>query len=468
MNGGRPVNILAGARWQKVLERLPLPEGGRFYAVGGWSRDRILASLERRAPFGEEREIDLVADRGFFPWAEAVFRAFSGSIVGAPHVEPDFLTARLDIREEGELLRIDLAGFRSESYPRPGVLPRTRPGSFLEDSRRRDFPMNALYLEWNPTQKGFRRLFDPFGGERDLSLRTVSLIRPEAFLEDPTRIFRWARLASRLRLSSSVDLLLSLKNALEDPALWLEVGGARVAAEMERLQREEDPMGALALLFSSDVFASLTGGALSHLSLRRKRRLKRWIFLRDSLERGRETDPYLTGASREMFYLALLSALRRRAFERAALALGVGARLSEGLRETLFRPSSWPGGHSYAGLIKESGGDRGHLWGLADRMDRGKILDSLLRCREEELPLWREYLFDGRRLPPLISGQVLRDYPLILPEKRGAILAEIRYCQRTGELKTKDEVLHWLEKRFPSRVRPDGSGRAGEASEELP
>jgi hypothetical protein len=447
MNGGRPVNVLAGPRWQKILERIPPPEGGRFYAVGGWSRDRILASLEGRSPSGEEREIDLVADRGFFPWAEAVFRAFSGSIVGAPHVERNFLTARVDIQEEGELLRIDLAGFRSESYPRPGVLPRTRPGSFLEDSRRRDFPMNALYLEWDPTQKGFRRLFDPFGGERDLALRTVSLIRPEAFSEDPTRIFRWARLSSRLRLSSSSDLLLALNTALEAPALWQDVGGARVSAEMERLQREENPLAALALLFSSNAFASLTGGALSRLSFQRKRRLGRWVSLRDSLDGGGETDPFLTGASREMFYLALLSGLRRGAFDRVAVVLGMGSRLSEGLVETLFRPSSWPGGHSYTGLKKESGGDWGHLWGLADRMDRGKLLDSLLRCGEEEVPLWKEYLFDGRRLPPLVSGKVLLDYPAISTEERRHILAEIRFRQRTGELKTSEDVLRWLEKK---------------------
>lgn len=447
MNGGRPVNVVAGPCWQKILERIPPPEGGRFYAVGGWSRDRILASLEGKTPSGWEQEIDLVADRGFFPWVEAVFRAFSGLIVGTPHVERDFLTARVDIKEEGRLFRIDLAGFRRESYPRPGVLPRTRPGSFLEDSRRRDFPMNALYLEWDPTRKGFRRLFDPFGGERDLALRRVSLIRPEAFTEDPTRIFRWARLASRLRLTSSSDLLLALKTALEEPALWQGVGGARVSAEMERLQRETDPLAALALLFSSKAVASLTGGDLSRLSHQRKRRLERWVSLRDSLERGAEKDPFLTGASREMFYLALLSGLRRRIFDRVALAWGIGARLSEGLAETLFRPSGWPGGHSYAGLLKESGGDRGHLWGLADRMDRGKLLDSLLRCGEEELPLWKEYLFVGRRLPPLITGKVLLDHPAIAPEERRHILAEIRFCQRTGELKTPEDVRHWLEKR---------------------
>ena len=80
-------------------------------------------------------------------------------------------------------------------------------------------------------------------------------------------------------------------------------------------------------------------------------------------------------------------------------------------------------------------------------MDRGKLLDSLLRCGEEELPLWKEYLFVGRRLPPLITGKVLLDHPAIAPEERRHILAEIRFCQRTGELKTPEDVRHWLEKR---------------------
>lgn len=404
--------------------------------------------------------MDLVADRDFFPWAESVFRAVAPWTAGVPHIERSFLTARVEIRQDSELLRLDLAGFRGESYPAPGALPQVCPGSFEDDARRRDFPVNALYLEWNPQKKIFSRLLDPFAGEADLARRQFSLIRPEAFREDPTRIFRWARLAGRLGFSSSPALDASLRKALGEPSLWREVGVARVAAEMDRLQRESNPLASTRLLFSSGVFSSLTAKALSRLSPGRLLRLRRWVALRDLLETIGQEERAWAGASREMFFLALLSGLRRPVLERAAASLGVGSRLRKTLLEALFHPASWPGGRSYEGFIECTGGDRGRMMGFADRMSTEKVLYSLLRCTEEELDLWREYLGEGRNLPPLIGGEVLLHYPAIAPDKRKSLLAEIRFRQRTGELRSRAEAVDWIEASVSNPGSTDDPGLA--------
>ena len=444
MEYGRSIGIEAGARWQGILERLPRPSGGTVYAVGGWSRDRLLSMMEGSGLPSDDKELDLVVDRDFFPWVDSVCRSLAPWTVGSPHVERNFLTAKIELQGEGELLRLDLAGFRRESYPHPGALPRVLPGSFDEDARRRDFPMNALYLEWSPEKRRFVRLLDPFGGEHDLSLRRISLIRPEAFREDPTRIFRWARLAGRLRLASSPSLRHCLRDALKWPDLWREVGPARVFAEMERLIREADPLACVRLLFSSGLLASLTEKALVRLSPGRTGRLRRWESVRELLGSLAKEEKVWEGASREMFYLALLSGLERAPFHRAVASLGVGAKLERAISETLFRPARWPGGRGYEGWRRSAGADRGQRLGWADRMVSGQVVEALLNCGEGEVDFWREYLLQERARPPLIGGEVLLRYPSIRPEERKILLADIRFRQRTGEFQSREDVLGWL------------------------
>jgi poly(A) polymerase/tRNA nucleotidyltransferase (CCA-adding enzyme) len=63
------------------------------------------------------------------------------------------------------------------------------------DLRRRDFTINAM-AERIPTGERI----DPFGGAKDLGARTLRMIFPEAFVEDPLRILRGARFAGRFNL----------------------------------------------------------------------------------------------------------------------------------------------------------------------------------------------------------------------------------------------------------------------------
>ncbi|MGC8499576.1 MAG: hypothetical protein ACP5OS_00160 [Leptospirillia bacterium] len=448
MRGEEPEGIEPGERWRKILERIPPPEGGHVYVVGGWVRDRILAGSagdEGVAQGGNlEREIDLVCDRGFFPWVEAVARALPGTL----RVERDFLTARIECFDGAESLRVDLAGFRREIYEKDGRLPRVFPGSFDEDAARRDFPMNALYLRWNPARRSFDRLLDPFGGASDLKQRTISLLRPNAFREDPTRIFRWARLSTRLGLSSRAPLLKALKEDLSLPDLWREVGPARVGAEFSRLLSEPDPLAALESLFSSGAVSSLTERGLVTLSPGRKMRLERWNAVRGVLREAARKESSLADTDREMFFLGLFFGLQKERFERSVQALGVGSRLVDRLSETLFSPASWPGGGGYPGLRRRSGGDPGRMLALADRMETGKVLLSHLRCRGEERALWEDYLVRGRFAPPLVGGEVLLRYPGISPKERKGVLEEIRWEQRTGALTSFSDAVIWLDQRF--------------------
>lgn len=90
-------------------------------------------------------------------------------------------------------MNLDVALARRERYAYPGALPEVEfTDSLLEDSRRRDFTVNALYYDG-------KEVLDFHGGLEDLRRR---VLRPIAsFADDPTRGLRGVRYRHKLRFS---------------------------------------------------------------------------------------------------------------------------------------------------------------------------------------------------------------------------------------------------------------------------
>lgn len=124
-----------------------------------------------------------------------------------------------------------------------------------DDLLRRDLTINAMAFDETTKQ-----LFDPFGGQHDLAqgvLRHTS----EAFAEDPLRVLRVARFASRYSFTvaaETVDLCKDLVNAGEIDALSAD----RIWTELEKLLSEDRP--SIGLQFLKQVGAANTN-RLVHL-----------------------------------------------------------------------------------------------------------------------------------------------------------------------------------------------------------
>ena len=426
-----------GSQWRQILERIPAPCGGRFYVVGGWVRDLLLLG-----PFSLGADIDLVSEGDLVSWSRAVGEAFGSEV----RLETEFLTARTEVvGEGGKTVRIDLARFRREVYDIPGVLPRVFPGSIEDDAGRRDFSMNAVFLEWSRDKKAFVRIIDPYGGREDIRQGRIRPLREETFLEDPTRLFRWARLSTRLGLSDDASMAPALEISLGTKGLWDPVGGARIYREIERLMREPDPIGVTERLFSSRIMETLTG--ISALSRVRRSRLRRWQGFRHILKGLAPSVPEPELPDREMFFLALLFGLSRQGFRGAAKGLGLGERFRGRLEKVIYEPTGWPFRRFYVGLEQETGRDYGKMKALADRLDLTRVLLLALLGRESDQEFWKEYVGRERWVPPLLGGEILLGYPVIPASLRGAILAEIRALQRTGVLRNAGEARRWLERK---------------------
>ncbi|GGM17690.1 CCA tRNA nucleotidyltransferase [Deinococcus aerophilus] len=192
--------------WLTGLARQAGPQA-RLALVGGAVRDALLG----HTPL----DLDVVVEGA---GVEALARAS-----GLPTVfHPAFHNATVTL-PDGRTA--DLVRARRESYPVPGENPRPHPGTLEEDLRRRDFTVNALALLIGP--QGPVCLLDEVGGQDDLKARTLRPLHPASLREDASRLVRAARLAARLGLTASPELLRQVPDALEladrTPRLWAEL-----------------------------------------------------------------------------------------------------------------------------------------------------------------------------------------------------------------------------------------------------
>ena len=174
-------------------------------------------------------DVDLVLEKDALAFAKRLGRELNAR----PRVHPRFRTATLQLPEGW---RVDIATARSESYARPGALPRVRAAVLSEDLARRDFTINAMALEIAPRGKG--RLLDPFGGREDVRSRLVRMLHPRSPHDDPTRAFRAVRYAVRLGFSIERETRRWIREAVADGS-FERVSGDRLRRELELLFSEK-------------------------------------------------------------------------------------------------------------------------------------------------------------------------------------------------------------------------------------
>jgi tRNA nucleotidyltransferase (CCA-adding enzyme) len=117
-------------------------------------------------------------------------------------------------------------------------LPVVSPGTVEDDLARRDFSVNAMALPLHSAAGD--ELLDPFGGRADLRARTLVALHEASFIDDPTRLFRALRYASRFDLRIAAPTARWLRAAVDGGALDT-VSGDRITHEIERMLEERDP-----------------------------------------------------------------------------------------------------------------------------------------------------------------------------------------------------------------------------------
>lgn len=164
---------------KKIIEVLSFIKKAHYqaYLVGGSSRDFLLGR--------NFKDID-IATNAPIHWIIKNFK-----------VENDDGLSMGSIKIVYHNLLMEITQFREEEYTEKSSFPKIK--KFLqtpeEDAQRRDFTINALYLDLTNQE-----IIDPFEGIKDLFTYQIRFIGHPAtrIKEDPSRILRGLRLSQKL------------------------------------------------------------------------------------------------------------------------------------------------------------------------------------------------------------------------------------------------------------------------------
>ncbi len=211
---------------------LAATEGLTVYQVGGSVRDQLLGSPSPDRDFVVVgAEPGTMIDRGFRP----VGRDFP--VFLHPHTHEEYALARTE-RKSGHGYR----GFVFHAGPEV---------TLEEDLARRDLTVNAMALD----AQG--HLIDPFGGRLDLARRRLRHVS-DAFVEDPVRVLRLARFATRFSDFSVAPTTLDLCRTmvasgeldhLVPERVWQETRKALMHGQPSRYFDVLREVGAMAVIF---------------------------------------------------------------------------------------------------------------------------------------------------------------------------------------------------------------------------
>ena len=143
-------------------------------------------------------------------------------------------------------VEVDFVNLRSEVYTESSRIPQVTYGTPLEDALRRDATLNALFYNIQLDS------IEDFTGRglRDLASGVIATPLPphKTFLDDPLRVLRLIRFASRFKFRIEEDVMRAMADKEINYAFFTKISRERIGAEMERIIQGPNPLIALKLI----------------------------------------------------------------------------------------------------------------------------------------------------------------------------------------------------------------------------
>ena len=236
----------------------------RVALVGGAVRDGLLNQKPGTAS-SVLQDFDFVVEGDALPLAEALQHFCGTKRVPWFRSHPAFQTVAMEV----DGLSFDLASARRETYPAPAENPVVEMGSLELDLTRRDFTINAMALVLKETTAALE-LLDPYQGAEHLLNGELVFLHDDSVKDDPTRVVRAARYASRfgfvLREDAREQVFVTVRDwpwswrCGDDPATSPPALSTRLRMELELLFDQEPWCQALQNLHDWGAFALIDVG----------------------------------------------------------------------------------------------------------------------------------------------------------------------------------------------------------------
>ena len=175
--------------------------------VGGYIRDLLITKIHKKESFNP-LDIDIVTEGSSVDLAKFIKKKISNVELCLIKEFEIYDTVELSINN----LKIDIASARTENYEAPGLNPKVKQTNIEEDLKRRDFSINAIAFEFSK-----REIYDFFDGIKHIKEKELHLLHQNSIQDDPSRLIRCARYASRLGFNISNK---SLKQSQKIVGKW--------------------------------------------------------------------------------------------------------------------------------------------------------------------------------------------------------------------------------------------------------
>lgn len=220
--------------------------------AGGWVRDRLLnieshdidvainamtgvSFAERMCDYCEKPEA--VAKHGIGPDDIGSLHNVARNPDKSKHLE----TAMVKMFG----LDLDFVNLRKETYTEDSRNPQMEFGTAKEDALRRDATVNALFYNLHTN-----RVEDFTGGLQDMASKVIRTpLEPfQTFMDDPLRVLRLVRFASRLQFTIDPTTRQYMANQKVLEALRVKISRERVGVELEKMLKGAHPRDSLRLI----------------------------------------------------------------------------------------------------------------------------------------------------------------------------------------------------------------------------
>lgn len=385
-------------------------EAARFglplYIVGGAVRDLALGH--------HLRDFDLTVEGDAIALARALATRHGSNVTA--HLK--FGTAKwfLPASLRGEQATLDLVSARSEIYRHPAALPTVSQGTIEDDLRRRDFTINAMAIRLDGAH--FGELRDDLNGMEDLQKKSIRVLHPRSFVDDPTRMYRAVRYEGRYEFRIADDTLALIPEARSYVA---KLSAQRIRHELDLILDEPHAVSMLRRLDKLDLLAPV------HPSLEN--------FEQSKLATLQSADPALQ--NRNSRWLLWLMHLPEQEIELINQRLHFNADLLKMLRSVSMLMPNLP---AVVGMKPSE---------VVQLLDGYSIkaleVVSLAAENPEIKRILNHYLSEWWSLKPKTTGHDLKKRGIPPGPKYTEILRRLRAAWLDGEVKTEEEERKLLD-----------------------
>lgn len=132
---------------------------------------------------------------------------------------------------------VDFVMARDEVYKTVACVPEIESSTIIDDLKRRDFSINSIAVSLQ--NKTYGEIIDPFQGIDDLKEKKIRVLHKQSFRDDPTRIFRGIKYASRFEFKFEEETKDLVYNAIEKGFINY-LSGERIKQEIISLFNEKN------------------------------------------------------------------------------------------------------------------------------------------------------------------------------------------------------------------------------------